>query len=41
MEPASKVAKRELLGWPGVTVHDHRFGGFEFRVNGRDMAHAR
>lgn len=39
MEPASEVAKRELLGWPGVTVHNHRFGGLEFRVNGREMGH--
>ena len=39
MEQASEVAKRELLGWPGVTVHDHRFGGLEFRVNGREMGH--
>jgi hypothetical protein len=39
MESASEVARRELLGWPGVTVHDHRFGGLEFRVNGREMGH--
>lgn len=39
MESASEVAKRELLSWPGVTVHDHRFGGLEFRVNGREMGH--
>lgn len=39
MEPASEIVKRELLGWPGVTVHDHRFGGIEFRVNGREMGH--
>jgi hypothetical protein len=39
MEPASEVVKRELLSWPGVTVHDHRFGGLEFRVNGREMGH--
>lgn len=39
MESASEIAKRELLGWPGVTVHDHRFGGLEFRVNGREMGH--
>lgn len=38
-ESASEVAKRELLSWPGVTVHDHRFGGLEFRVNGREMGH--
>jgi hypothetical protein len=34
-ETPSERVKRELLGWPGVTVHDHRFGGIEFRVNGR------
>jgi hypothetical protein len=39
MGPASEVLKRELLTWPGVTVHDHRFGGPEFRVNGRGMGH--
>lgn len=39
MESASEVAKRELLSWPGVTVHNHRFGGLEFRVNGREMGH--
>ena len=39
MESPSEAAKRELLSWPGVTVHDHRFGGMEFRVNGREMGH--
>ena len=39
MESASEVAKRELLSWPGVSVHEHRFGGLEFRVNGREMGH--
>jgi len=39
MEPPSEVVKRELLTWPGVTTHDHRFGGLEFRVNGREMGH--
>ena len=34
-ETPSERVNRELLGWPGVTVHDHRFGGIEFRVNGR------
>src|SRR5215216_6856665 len=24
---------------PGVTIHDNRFGGIEFRVNGREMGH--
>jgi hypothetical protein len=31
--------QKELLSWPGVTIHDHRFGGIEFRVNGREMGH--
>ena len=39
MESQSEVARRELLSWPGVTVHDHRFGGLEFRVNEREMGH--
>jgi hypothetical protein len=39
METPSEAVKRELLGWPGVTVHDHRFGGIEFRVNCREMGH--
>jgi hypothetical protein len=25
--------------WPGVTVGPHRFGGWEFRVNGREIGH--
>ena len=39
MESPSEVARRELLSWPGVTVHDHRFGSLEFRVNEREMGH--
>jgi hypothetical protein len=31
--------KQELVSWPGVTSHPHRFGGTEFRVNGREMGH--
>lgn len=31
--------KQELMSWPGVTSHPHRFGGTEFRVNGREMGH--
>lgn len=38
-ETPSERVNRELLGWPGVTAHDHRFGGIEFRVNGREMGH--
>ncbi len=25
--------------WPGVTVHDHRFGGREFRLDTREVGH--
>jgi hypothetical protein len=31
--------KAELMSWPGVTMHPHRFGGTEFRVNGKEMGH--
>lgn len=39
MESASTLVKQAVSSWPGVTVHDHRFGGMEFRVNGREMGH--
>lgn len=38
MDVLGQVAK-ELLSWPGVTSGQHRFGGTEFRVNGREMGH--
>ena len=38
MQVFEKV-KQELLSWPGVTSGPHRFGGIEFRVNGREMGH--
>jgi hypothetical protein len=31
--------KAELMSWPGVTSGPHRFGGTEFRVNGKEMGH--
>jgi len=31
--------QRELLGWPGVAVGAHRFGGREFRVGKREIGH--
>ncbi|MGH9992205.1 MAG: luciferase family protein [Nitrososphaera sp.] len=39
METPSELVRRELQSLPGVTLHDHRFGGIEFRVNGREMGH--
>lgn len=31
---------RDAVGsWDGVTMHDHRFGGIEFRVGRRELGH--
>jgi len=30
---------REVSSWTGVTLHDHRFGGVEFRVGRREIGH--
>jgi Family of unknown function (DUF5519) len=27
------------MSWPNVTAETHRFGGVEFRLNGRGMGH--
>jgi hypothetical protein len=36
--PIDKV--REVVGsWEGVTTHDHRFGGIEFRLGRRELGH--
>jgi Family of unknown function (DUF5519) len=29
----------EVSEWPGVTSHDHRFGGVEFRLGAREIGH--
>src|SRR5918999_6402573 len=31
--------KTELMSWPGVSLQSHRFGGTEFRINGKEMGH--
>jgi hypothetical protein len=31
--------KTELMSWPGVSSQSHRFGGTEFRINGKEMGH--
>jgi hypothetical protein len=36
---AFEKVRQELLSWPGVTSGQHRFGGVEFRINGREMGH--
>ena len=38
-EQVFEQVKTELLSWPGVTSQPHRFGGTEFRINGREMGH--
>jgi len=43
-EVFSPAAAREALratvaSWEGVTTHDHRFGGLEFRVGRRELGH--
>ncbi|WP_148699264.1 luciferase family protein [Candidatus Nitrososphaera evergladensis] len=37
--PSSEVIKRELLGWEGVTIHEHDFATTRFYVNGIEMGH--
>lgn len=29
----------QVLSWPGVSAHDHRFGGIEFRLGNRQLGH--
>ena len=33
------AAIREVSSWQGVSVHEHRFGGVEFRVGRRELGH--
>ena len=39
MATAFERVTKELMSWPGVTSGPHRFGGIEFRVDGREMGH--
>jgi hypothetical protein len=34
-----KTLVNEVSAWGGVTCHDHRFGGVEFRVGTREIGH--
>lgn len=38
MNPLKKI-EDEVSGWPGVTVHAHRFGGREFRFSKAEVGH--
>lgn len=41
MDPvaAKEGVIREVASWEGVSVHEHRFGGVEFRVGRRELGH--
>ena len=38
MSPSREITDR-VMSWPGVTTHDHRFGGLEFRLGKRQLGH--
>jgi hypothetical protein len=29
----------QVTSWPGVSAHEHRFGGVEFRLGSRELGH--
>ncbi|HMK08403.1 MAG TPA: luciferase family protein [Anaerolineales bacterium] len=35
----SSLIDREVVGWPGITAHLHRFGGTEYRLGRREIGH--
>jgi hypothetical protein len=38
MDVAGRIRER-VLSWDGVTAHEHRFGGVEFRLGKRELGH--
>ena len=36
---AVETVRDAVEKWKGVTVHDHRFGGIEFRLGRRELGH--
>jgi hypothetical protein len=36
---AIEAVRAAVASWQGVTSHDHRFGGIEFRVGRRELGH--
>jgi hypothetical protein len=36
---ARRTIEQELLSWPGITSHPHRFGGVEFRDGKVELGH--
>ena len=39
MENIGARIAAEVLSWEGVTEHEHRFGGVEFRLGKRELGH--
>ena len=39
MEDIAERIEREVGSWDGVTTHEHRFGGVEFRLGRREIGH--
>lgn len=39
MERAAERIRAEVGFWGGVSVHPHRFGGVEFRLERRELGH--
>ena len=39
MENIGARIEQEVTSWDGVSVHDHRFGGREFRLERRTLGH--
>jgi hypothetical protein len=39
LSPAQQAVTEQVSSWPGITVHDHRFGGVEFRAGRRELGH--
>jgi hypothetical protein len=37
--PAIEAVRAEVATWQGVTTHEHRFGGLEFRLGCRELGH--
>jgi hypothetical protein len=38
-EAAAEAVRAEVATWDGVTTHEHRFGGIEFRLGRRELGH--
>jgi len=36
---AGETIKKTVSAWDGVTAHEHRFGGTEFRLESREIGH--